>query len=104
MDHLIIHHLQEYNAVVVSNTKKVSLTPFISQRQVSRVCVLLQGNGPPQNGTDTTGVSLHEQTMTRWNALEVGTKVLVVDVSYGHTRRSKLRYWFSSHPNGGEHT
>ena len=81
MDHLCIHHLQEYNAVVVVISKKISLTVFFTQRQVSRVCVMFQGNGPAQeigneapratHTTDGEGVVLNEESVARRNAVSV---------------------------------
>jgi hypothetical protein len=67
------------DVVVVVLSKKISLEVFSEQRQVTRVRVLLQGNGPDQEitnevprGTHTPhggGVSLYEQSMVRRNAV-----------------------------------
>ena len=52
MDLMRIHHLNEYNAVVVAQSKGQSLTAFIAQRKEPRLCALL-GNGSVGESADT---------------------------------------------------
>ncbi len=51
MDHMRIHHLNEYNVVVVVNDKGQSLTSFTGQWKEPRVIVLF-GNGSVRENVD----------------------------------------------------
>ena len=84
MDHMRIHHQDEYNAVVVANSKGLSLAAFTAQRKEPRVRTLI-GNSSvresPDNSPGTpsatpraangTGAALHEASMARRSAVEV---------------------------------
>ena len=90
MDHMRIHHQDEFNAVVVANSKGVSLATFTAKRQEPRVRSLL-GNSSVRESADNSpatadatpragnaaGASLHEDSMTRRSAL----KSLFVDTA-----------------------
>ena len=84
MDHMRIHHQDEYNAVVVANSKGLSLAAFTAQRKEPRVRTLI-GNSSvresPDNSPGTpsatpraangTGAASHEASMARRSAVEV---------------------------------
>jgi hypothetical protein len=90
MDHMRIHHQDEFNAVVVANSKGVSLATFTAKRQEPRVRSLI-GNSSVRESADNSpatadatpragnaaGAALHEDSMTRRSAL----KSLFVDTS-----------------------
>ena len=83
MDHMRIHHQDEYNAVVVANSKGVALAAFTAQRKEPRVRALL-GNASVRESADNspatpnatpnagngTGAALHEASMARRSAVE----------------------------------
>jgi hypothetical protein len=83
MNYMRIHHQDEYNAVVVANSKGLSLAAFTAQREEPRVCTLI-GNSSvresPDNSPGTpsatpsaangTGAALHEASMARRSAVE----------------------------------
>ena len=83
MDHMRIHHQDEFNAVVVANSKGVSLATFTAKRQEPRVRSLL-GNSSVLESADNSpatadatpraanaaGAALHEDSMARRSALQ----------------------------------
>ena len=83
MDHLRNHHREEFDAVVVVNTRGLSLVVFNAQRKEPRVRALL-GNSSQRESTDnspatidstpnagnTAGVALHEGSMARLAATQ----------------------------------
>jgi hypothetical protein len=82
MDHLRIHHREQHDAVVVGNSKGLTLAAFNAQRNEPRVRVLL-GNSTVRESTDISpatadvtpktgnaaGASLHEGSMARYAAM-----------------------------------
>ena len=83
MDHLRNHHREEFDAVVVANTRGLSLVVFNAQRKEPRVRALL-GNSSQRESTDSSpstidstpnagnaaGVALHEGSMARLAATQ----------------------------------
>jgi len=83
MDHLRIHHQDEFDAVVVANSKRLSLAAFKAQRKEPRVRALLGNssagesaeqshatpNARPNAGSDV-GAALHQASMVRLSALQ----------------------------------
>jgi hypothetical protein len=83
MDHLRNHHREEFDAVVVANTRGLSLVVFNAQRKEPRVRALL-GNSSQRESTDNSpatidstpnagnaaGVALHEGSMARLAATQ----------------------------------
>ena len=78
MDHLRIHHHEEHDAVVVANSKGLTLAAFNAQRQEPRVRELLvnstvcectdispaTGDATPKAG-NAAGATLHDGSMAR---------------------------------------
>ena len=83
MDHLRNHHREEFDAVVVANTRGLSLVVFNAQRKEPRVRAL-SGNSSQRESTDSSpatidstpnagnaaGVALHEGSMARLAATQ----------------------------------
>jgi hypothetical protein len=83
MDHLRIHHQDEFDAVVVANSKRLSLAAFKAQLKEPRVRAFLGNssagesaekshatpNATPNAGSDV-GAALHQASMVRLTALQ----------------------------------
>ena len=79
MDHLRNHHREEFDAVVVVNSRGLSLAAFNAQRKEPRVRAIL-GNSSQRESTDSSpatpdatpiagnaaGAALHEASMARF--------------------------------------
>jgi hypothetical protein len=83
MDHLRNHHREEFDAVVVANSRGLSLAVFNAQRKEPRVRAIL-GNSSQRESTDSSpatpdatpiagnaaGAALHEASMARLAATQ----------------------------------
>jgi hypothetical protein len=83
MDHLRNHHREEFDAVVVANSRGLSLATFNAQRKEPRVRAML-GNSSHRKSTDRSpdtadatpnagnaaGASFHKSSMARYAATE----------------------------------
>ena len=83
MDHLRIHHRDEFDAVAVANSKGLTLAAFKAQQQEPRVSALLGNSSPGEsaeqsqatpnatpNAGNGAGAARHEASMLRHCALQ----------------------------------
>jgi hypothetical protein len=84
LDHMRIHHLEEFNAVVLATNKRVSLPTFTAQRREPCVRELLGNSSAREiadkspatadatpNAGNAAGAALHEGAMARHSALQI---------------------------------
>jgi hypothetical protein len=79
MDHLRIHHRDEFDAVAVANSKGLTLAAFKAQQKEPRVRALLGNSSPGEtaeqshatpNAGNGAGAARHEASMLRHCALQ----------------------------------
>jgi hypothetical protein len=65
MDHMRIHHQDDFNAVVVANSKGVSLVTFTAKRQEPRVRTLLGNSSKTLLGNSSKASIPHRKGIIR---------------------------------------
>ena len=88
MDHMRIHHQDEYNAVVVANSKGLSLAAFTAQRKEPRVRTLL-GNYSVRERRSAIGLFM---LLSRHHSLTVVTSLKTLKARICSDARSHLKW------------